>query len=43
MLRPVFLSFLYLRHRLSLPQIPRIHTDAIPSKLRISSADYINL
>ena len=32
MLRPLFLSFLYLCHRISIPRIPRINTDYLPSE-----------
>ena len=32
MLRPLFLSFLYLCHRISIPRIAQIHTDFLPSE-----------
>ena len=41
MLRRLFLSFLYLCHRISIPRIAQIHTDFIPSEFRLSSADYL--
>ena len=41
MLRPLFLSFLYLCHRISIPRIAQIHTDFLPSEFRLSSADYL--
>ena len=41
MLRRLFLSFLYLCHRISIPQTARIKADFLPSEFRLGSADYL--